>query len=265
MQTTHSFDLKNKAVRLFIVLAAFFLSNALVAEFMGVKIFSLDDTLGITPLHFHIFGEEIIGFSLTCGVLLWPFVFIMTDIINEYFGIRGVRFLSIIAASMVAYSFVMLNLGMHTAPASWWIHSSNYGEKLNFQEAYLAVFGQGNNIIVGSLIAFIIGQLLDVYIFHAIKKRTGEKYIWLRSTGSTLFSQFIDSFVVLFYAFYIAKVGQAGQWTIPLVLAVGSVNYIYKFIMAIALTPMIYLGHKLIELYLGKELAQELKDKAHHQ
>ncbi|MEI6310868.1 MAG: queuosine precursor transporter [Bacteroidota bacterium] len=265
MQTSSSFDLKNKALRLFIVLAAFFLCNALVAEFMGVKIFSLDDTLGLTPLHFHIFGEEIVGFSLTCGVLLWPFVFIMTDIINEYFGIRGVRFLSIIAAAMVAYSFVMLNLGMHTAPASWWIHSSNYGEKLNFQEAYLAVFGQGNNIIVGSLIAFIIGQLLDVYIFHAIKKRTGEKYIWLRSTGSTLFSQFIDSFVVLFYAFYIAKVGQAGQWTIPLVLAVGSVNYIYKFIMAIALTPMIYLGHKLIELYLGKELAQELKDKAHHQ
>jgi len=264
METSSSFDLKNKAVRLFIVLAAFFLCNALVAEFMGVKIFSLDDTLGLTPLHFHIFGEEIVGFSLTCGVLLWPFVFIMTDIINEYFGIRGVRFLSIIAAVMVAYSFFMLNLGMHTAPASWWVHTSSFGDKLNFQEAYLAVFGQGNNIIVGSLIAFIIGQLLDVYIFHAIKKRTGEKYIWLRSTGSTLFSQFIDSFVVLFYAFYIAKIGQSGQWTIPLVLAVGTVNYIYKFIMAIGLTPMIYLGHKLIEMYLGKELAQELKDKAHH-
>lgn len=264
MTQKNNFNLSNKSLRLFIILSAFFLCNALVAEFMGVKIFSLDDTFGFTPLKFHFFGQEITGFSLTCGVLLWPFVFIMTDIINEYFGIKGVRFLSIVAAIMIAYSFFMLNLGMHTAPASWWIHSSNYGDKLNFQEAYLAVFGQGSNIIVGSLLAFIIGQLLDVYIFHAIKKRTGDKYVWLRSTGSTLFSQFIDSFVVLFYAFYIAKIGQTGQWTIPLVLAVGTVNYIYKFLMAILLTPLIYIAHKLIEMYLGEELAKELKDHAHH-
>ena len=263
MHPNNSFDLKNKALRLFIVLGAFFLCNALVAEFMGVQIFSLDDTLGTKPFVFHFFGQEITGFSLTCGVLLWPFVFIMTDIINEYFGIKGVRFLSIVAAVMIAYSFVMLNLGMNVAPAGWWIHSSSYGDKLNFQEAYLAVFGQGNNIIIGSILAFIIGQLLDVYVFHAIKKRTGDKYIWLRSTGSTLFSQFIDSFVVLFYAFYFAKIGKLGQWSVPLVLAVGTVNYIYKFLMALLLTPLIYLAHAMIDKYLGPTLAKELKDKAH--
>lgn len=254
--------IENKANRLFIALSAFFIVNAIVAEFIGVKIFSLEDTLGIEPFRFRFFGEEINGFSLTCGVLLWPFVFVMTDIINEYFGKKGVRFISIIAAILIAYSYLMLSLGMNVSPAQWWLNTSNYGNELNFDYAYKAVFGQGNNIIVGSLIAFLIGQIIDVTAFHWIKKKTGERFIWLRSTGSTLISQLIDSFVVLFYAFYIAKIGTAQQWSIQLVLAVCTVNYIYKFIVAILMTPVIYFVHGLIEKYLGTDLAKQLKEEA---
>ncbi|MBS1624718.1 MAG: queuosine precursor transporter [Bacteroidetes bacterium] len=254
--------IKEKQNRVFIFLAAFFLTNAVVAEFMGVKIFSLEDTFGWSKFTFHLFGQEIKGFSLTCGVILWPFVFVFTDIINEYFGTRGVRFLSFIAAAMIAYTYVMLNLAIHVAPADWWIHTSQYGKDFDFSHAYNAVFGQGNNIIVGSLIAFMIGQITDVYIFHWVKKRTGEKYIWLRSTGSTFVSQFVDSYVVLFYAFYFAYRGTNQQWPLALVLAVGTVNYIYKFIMAFALTPLIYLIHGAIERYLGHNLAKRLKDEA---
>lgn len=254
--------LSDKSTRLYIVLAAFFMVNAIVAEFVGVKIFSLDDTLGITPRVFNFFGQEITGFSLTCGVLLWPFVFVLTDIINEYFGMKGVRFISITAAALIAYAYLMLTLAMHTTPASWWIHSSVYGDSLNYNEAFNAIFGQGNSIIVGSLIAFLLGQLLDVATFHWIKKRTGEKWIWLRSTGSTLISQFIDSFVVLFYAFYLSKINTPQQWTIQLVLAVCIVNYIYKFIMALLMTPLIYFMHAVIEKYLGEELSLRMKTKA---
>lgn len=254
--------LSDKSTKLYIVLAAFFMVNAIVAEFVGVKIFSLDDTLGITPLVFNFFGQEITGFSLTCGVLLWPFVFVLTDIINEYFGMRGVRFISIIAAALIAYSYLMLTMAMHTTPASWWIHSSTYGDSLNYNEAFNAIFGQGNSIIVGSLIAFLLGQLLDVAVFHWIKKRTGEKWIWLRSTGSTLISQFIDSFVVLFYAFYLSKINTPQQWTIQLVMAVCTINYIYKFIMALIMTPLIYFMHAVIEKYLGEELSLRMKTKA---
>ena len=254
--------IKEKQNRVFIFLAAFFLTNAIVAEFMGVKIFSLEDTLGIHPFIFHFFGEQINGFSLTCGVILWPFVFIFTDIINEYFGTRGVRFLSIIAAVMIAYTYLMLNLAIHVAPAQWWLSKSQYGPSFNFEHAYDAVFGQGNNIIIGSLLAFLIGQVTDVYIFHWVKKRTGEKYIWLRSTGSTFISQFVDSYIVLLYAFYFAYRGTPQQWSLRLVLAVGTVNYIYKFIMAFALTPLIYVIHGMIERYLGHDLAQRLKDEA---
>lgn len=253
---------RDKTNRLYIIMSAFFIANAMVAEFMGVKIFSLDETLGIQKPVFDLLGFHFDGISQTCGVLLWPFVFVMTDIINEYFGVKGVRFISWIAAIMIAYAYLMLFGAMQTAPAGWWVNSSNYGAELDFNKAYLAVFGQGANIIVGSLIAFMVGQLVDVYVFHWVKQKTGEKLIWLRSTGSTLVSQLIDSFIVLFVAFYLLKSGQQGQWSLNMVFAVGIVNYIYKVIAAALLTPVIYLAHKLIESWLGPELATKLKKEA---
>jgi uncharacterized integral membrane protein (TIGR00697 family) len=93
---------------------------------------------------------------------------------------------------------------------------------------------------------------------------TGEKQIWLRATGSTLVSQFIDSFVVLFIAFYVAPrvAGNAKPWSFALVMAICIGNYIYKFIVAVVLTPVIYLVHGWIENYLGKSLAHEMKQAA---
>ncbi len=252
----------NKTNRLYIIMSAFFIANAMVAEFMGVKIFSLDETLGIQKPVFDLFGFHFDGISQTCGVLLWPFVFVMTDIINEYFGVKGVRFISWIAAIMISYAYLMLFFAMQTSPAGWWVSSSNYGTELDFNRAYLAVFGQGTNIIIGSLIAFMVGQFIDVYVFHWVKKKTGEKFIWLRSTGSTLVSQLIDSFIVLFVAFYLLKQGKPGQWTLNMVFAVGIVNYVYKVTAAVLLTPVIYGVHKIIESYLGHDLAASLKKEA---
>lgn len=252
----------DKTNRLYIIMSAFFIANAMVAEFMGVKIFSLDETLGIQKPVFDLFGFHFEGISQTCGVLLWPFVFVMTDIINEYFGVKGVRFISWIAAIMISYAYLMLFFAMQTAPAAWWVSSSNYGNELDFNKAYLAVFGQGTNIIIGSLIAFMVGQFIDVYVFHWVKQKTGEKFIWLRSTGSTMVSQLIDSFIVLFVAFYLLKQGKAGQWSLNMVFAVGIVNYVYKVTAAVLLTPVIYVVHKIIEGYLGHDLAASLKKQA---
>jgi len=127
----------------------------------------------------------------------------------------------------------------------------------DFDYAYKMVFGQNLWIIVGSITAFLIGQILDVWVFHKIKKMTGKKMVWMRATGSTLISQFFDSFIVLFIAFYIGA-----NWSLVTVLAIGMVNYIYKVLMAVLLTPAIYLGHYLIDNYLGKELAEQLKTDA---
>lgn len=261
--------LTNKATRLFIVLGGFFVANAILAELIGVKIFSLEHSLDVAPLNFSLFGINDLSFNLTTGVLLWPFVFILTDLINEYYGKRGVRLLSYLTAGLIVYAFAMVFVGIHLAPADFWPQShispdltpdeqallrSQVGD---YDAAFRLVFGQGLWIILGSLVAFLVGQIIDITIFQRIKQITGEGMIWLRATGSTLISQFIDSFVVLFIAFYIGA-----DWSLQLVLAIGVVNYIYKFLMAVLLTPLLYAVHYVIERYLGSGTATEMKQAA---
>lgn len=251
----------NKATRLFIILGGFFIANAMIAEFIGVKIFSLEDTLGWARANIPMFGGSF-SFHLTAGVLLWPVVFVMTDIINEYYGPKGVRFLSFLAIGLIAYAFFMFSGAIALKPSEYF----NLGKDIpDANKAYGAVFGQGLWIIVGSIVAFLVGQILDVVIFHRIKRATGEKNIWLRATGSTLVSQLVDSFIVLFIAFYLGPMiqGQTDkQWTLNAVLITGSGNYIYKFVVALLLTPVIYLVHGWIEKYLGHDLAREMKTAA---
>ncbi len=253
----------NKASILFWILGGFFIANALVAEFIGVKIFSLEQSLGFESMNWTLFGVEGLGFNLTAGVLLWPIVFVMTDVINEYFGQRGVKRLSYFTIVLILYAFVMVFLAIWLAPNDWWQHSSGLVKDnselsiANMDAAFSKIMGQGLWIIVGSLVAFLVGQLVDVFVFQKIKQWTGESKLWMRATGSTLVSQFIDSFVVLIVAFYIGA-----DWDLVRVLAIGSVNYVYKFVMAIVLTPVIYLVHYVIDHWLGLEEAHRLKQEA---
>jgi queuosine precursor transporter len=256
--------LNDKTTKLYIVLCGFFIASALIAEFMGVKIFSLEKTLGTQPTDFNLFGNKY-SFNLSAGVLLWPVIFVMTDIINEYYGKKGVKFLTYIGAAMISYAFFMLYFSIHLAPADFWIANKQSVGIPDYNIAYGAVFGQSLGIILGSLFAFVLGQLLDVVVFHKIKKMTGEKYLWLRATGSTLFSQLIDSFVVIVFAFYLYPMlipGNGNPWALDLVLSIGLGNYIYKFVVAICMTPVIYGVHNLIEKYLGKELAEDMRVEA---
>ena len=257
--------INNKSTKLFIFLGGFFIANAFIAEVIGVKIFSLENTIGITPFKIPLFGTDF-SFNLTAGVLLWPVVFIMTDIINEYYGEKGVKFLSYLTVVLLAYAFLMYYLGIKLVSAGWWPASKTDQGVPNMQLAYAQVFGQGIAIILGSLIAFLIGQVVDVVIFHKIKKWSGEKYIWLRATGSTLVSQLIDSFVVLFIAFYLypkyISDANGKPWAFNVVMSICIGNYIYKFIVAVVLTPVIYIVHNWIEKYLGNDLAKEMKTAA---
>lgn len=245
---------------MFYILGGFFITNTLIAEFIGVKIFSLEETLGFNPASISLFGEQDLTFSLTAGVLLWPVVFVMTDIINEYFGKPGVKRLSYFAVVLIIYAFFMVFMAINLSPDAWWENQSGLLSPPNIenmQSAFQAVFGQGLWIIIGSLVAFLIGQIIDVMVFQKIKAITGEKKVWLRATGSTLVSQLIDSYVVLIIAFYIGA-----EWELSRVIAIGTVNYIYKFGVAIMLTPVIYLAHWVIDRYLGDELAERLKIEA---
>ncbi len=249
--------LDQKKNRLFVILAGIFLTNAIIAELIGVKIFSGENTLGFSPSHLNILGFTM-DFNLTAGAVIWPVVFITSDLINEYFGKPGVKRISYLAAFFIAYSFVVIFLTMKLPPAQWWLDANNQdaeGNYFNMDFAFNKILGQGQRIIIGSLAAFLLSQLVDVFVFQKLRKITGQKMLWLRATGSTLVSQFIDSFVVLYIAFFGIFSGQQ-------IIAIGITNYIYKFSVAILLTPVIYLGHYLIDRYLGKENAQQISEEA---
>ena len=251
--------LTSKATRLFLILGGFFIANALLAEFIGIKIFSLEKLFGFAPLSMTIFGVSDLGFNLTAGVILWPIVFVMTDMINEYFGKKGVRFLSWLAVILIIYAFLIAFFAMHTPPNDWWqyvsgVHEDPAKSLPDMNLAFAKIFGQGLWIIIGSVVAFLFGQLIDVIVFHKIRKMTGEKNIWIRATGSTVVAQLIDSFLVLIIAFYIGA-----DWELTRVIAIALVNYMYKFTMAILLIPVIYGVHYVIERYLGEDEAHALK------
>lgn len=249
--------LNNKPTKLFLGFTAFFVANALIAECIGTKIFSLEKLFGWQPSDITLFGQSGLSFNLTCGVLLWPLEFVMTDLVNEYFGPKAVRRISYTAVILISYAFIMFYTAIHIPPADFWIATNQSKGIDNMQTAFNGIFGQGMWIILGSLTAFLVSQLVDVTIFHRIKRVTGEKKVWLRATGSTVVSQIVDSFIVLTIAF---KFGS--NWTWPMIFAVGTLNYTYKFLMAIILTPVIILVEKRIEKYLGHTMAMQMKKAA---
>lgn len=245
--------LSDKPAKLFLFMTSFFVANALIAECIGNKLFSLEALLGLPVRPFTLLGQEGLTYTLTCGVLLWPLEFVMTDIINEYYGPRAVRRISYIAVALIGYAFIAFFLAIHMpADKNFWTGSQQASGVPDMQAAFTSIFGQSMRIIFGSLTAFLVSQVLDVWIFHRIKKVTGEKKVWLRATGSTAISQMVDSFIVLAIAF-------GPLWGWQRVLAVGVINYSYKLTMAIVLTPVIYLAEHRIERYLGREETMQLK------
>lgn len=214
-------DLKNRKDIVFLVLAGFFITNAIVAELIGGKLVQF----------FGLFTQSI-------GIILWPVIFLLTDLINEYYGKDGVRKLTYITVGLISFTFIVLSVTL-SIPATSFSPVSD--------SVFNTIFGQSQWIIVGSIIAFLLSQLVDVYVFWMFKKATGDKHIWLRATGSTMVSQLIDTFVVQFIAFVLP-----GKWPFSEFLVNASWGYAFKLLVALALIPMIYLGHYVIGKYLKK-------------
>ncbi|KAA0991650.1 queuosine precursor transporter [Dyadobacter aurulentus] len=251
-----------KRQRLFLLLCGIFLTNALIAEIVGGKIFSVEGLLGIPPANLLIGGQRL-DFNMTAGVVNWPVVFITSDIINEYFGRKGVKRISYLTAALIVYTFITILVATKLPPAQFWLDLNNtdsLGNVFNINDAFAKIFNQGLGIMIGSITAFLLGQLLDVFVFSWLRRRTGNRFIWLRATGSTMFSQLVDSFVVIGIAFYVF-----GNWDLKQVFSVGTINYLYKGAVAILLTPVLYIAHYFIDNYLGKAYAEELSHRAAHE
>ena len=218
------------------VLAGFFITNAIVAEFIGGKMIKIG------------------GYTVSVGIIPWPFVFVLTDVINEHFGRKGVRRITIITAILIVYAYFILQMAISTP-----IDAINSPVD---QNSFNTVFGTSSLIIVGSVTAFIVSQLLDVTVFWIIRNITGKKMIWARATGSTIVSQLIDSYVVTFIAFVLPGIlgihsGSNLYWDIPTWISISFNNYTVKLFIAVLITPLIYVVHWIVDWYLGKEVAQE--------
>ncbi len=218
---------KSKREFIFILLAGIFITNAIVAELIGSKL------IQIGP------------FIMSIGIIPWPVVFLTTDLINEYYGKAGVRKLSLITAILIAYAFVILFAAINIPAA--------VGISTVTDSQFYAVFGQSLWIIIGSIVAFLTSQFIDVFIFWMLRNKTGNKMIWLRSTGSTVISQLVDTFIVLGIAFWLP-----GKMTTAVFINAALTGYTFKLIIAVILTPLIYLGHTMIDNYLGDEEAKEI-------
>lgn len=250
--------LRDKRVVLFFVLGAFLLCNAVVAELIGVKLFQLEDVFGLPKADFGLLGTEHLSFRLSIGVLAWPAVFLVTDLVNDYFGVRGVRLVTFTTAGLIGLSFAVLGFAIEAPPdRAWWLTSNASAGVPDMQAAFAAIFGQSRNIIVGSLAAFMISQFVDAFVFRAFKRATGERRIWLRATGSTLISQLVDSLAVTWIAFALLGTMPFAEAT-----ALALTAYVYKFLVAAVSTPLIYLAHGAIERWLGAEQARQLREEA---
>jgi len=214
-------DFTKRKDLVFIVLAGFFITNAIVAELIGGKLVNF----------FGLFTQSI-------GIILWPVVFILTDLINEHYGKAGVRKLTFITVGLITYMFVIISIGLQ-------INAVDFSPVSN--EAFSQVFGQSQWIILGSIIAFLASQLIDVYVFWLFRNRTGSKLIWLRATGSTVVSQLVDTFLVQFIAFVLP-----GKWAFDEFLKNASWGYTFKLGIALCLIPFIYIGHFAINKFLHK-------------
>jgi len=210
----------------YLALAGFFVTNAILGELTGGKLF----TLGV--------------FTLSIGVIPWPVVFIATDLINEYFGRAGVKRLTLMTIALIVYAFVVLFLAMQVPAASF-----SPVTDAQFQ----AVFGQSLWIIVGSVTAFALSQLVDVGVFWLVRHRTGGRFLWMRATGSTVVSQLIDSIVIIGIAFWLPGKVKTSEF-----LTVAASNYSFKLIVALGITPLLYAGHAAIDRFLGTEEAHQL-------
>lgn len=205
----------------FLVLAGVFITHALLGELIGGKLF------------------EFSGWIMSLGVIPWPIVFVTTDLVNEYYGPKAVRRLTFLAVALIVYTFVLLAICMQVTAAD-----ISPVDDASFNR----VFGQSMWIIVGSLVAFVLSQLIDAAVFVFLRERTRGKLLWARAVGSTVISQLIDTFVINSIAF-----GLPGKLSSGEVVELSVTNYGYKFLVALLTLPVIYLGHSAMDRYLARD------------
>ncbi len=210
----------------FLWMTGVFLTCLVVANLIGSYLFSF--TLPFdTPL-----GSVVL---LSAGIIPFPVTFILTDLLNEFYGKQAARFVTMVGFAMSILVFVFLAVGekLPVDPQS----PFKQAEYLHFSGMYTGMF-------VASLTAYLVGQLLDIQVFHIFRTWTKHRYLWLRAQGSTVISQMFDSLIVTFVAFW-DDLPASALWQ----LAAG--NYTWKFLIVVLITPLLYIGHAVLRRSIG--------------
>lgn len=207
--------------RLFVVLAAIFVTCLVLGDVTGGKAFATD----VGPV--------------SVGMILFPVTFLLTDVINDFYGKAGARFVTAVGAAMatLAYVALVITTSLPTDPESY------------FQEAEFAkIFGGSSKLFVASILAYLVGQLLDIQVFLMWKRLTRGKHLWLRATGSTLISQLVDT-AIINAIFWGGVADKTPLWISEKIVR----EYFIKVFVAVALTPVVYGLHGFIIRWLGLE------------
>lgn len=216
-------------LKLFVVLAAVFCTCLVVGDIIGGKL-----------IEAHVFGLTI---PLTVGMIPFPVTFLLTDLLNEFYGKQAARFVTWVAFAMAVLAFAFLYLALQIpiaeiARAPDWTGVTEH--------SFENVFGGSLRMIVASLSAYLVSQFADIGVFHLLRRATQGRMLWLRATGSTVISQGIDTITIQVVAWY-------GKLPISEIVALMVSSYLIKFLIAVGLTPGIYGAHALVERVLKLE------------
>lgn len=213
--------------KLFLTLAAVFVSALLVGDIIGGKLFEV----------------QLFGLTLrqSVGIIPFPITFLLTDLLNEFYGKRAARVVTWVGFGMAVFTFAVITVAV-LLPIDPLTRDPGWGGIT--EGAFNQVFGGSQQILIASMVAYLFAQFTDIAVFNRLKRITGSRYLWLRATGSTLVSQFIDTAVI-----------QTGAWADKLhpreLVGLIATSYLTKLFVAVGLTPFIYLGHSLMERLLG--------------
>ena len=206
-----------KAYNAFMVI---FITMIVLTNIIGVKLF------------------EVNSVTLTTGIITYPLTFLITDIVCEVFGKKRASLMVVMGFFASLLSLVFINLAVMLPGSEVWINNSlGYSSIKDMQNAYESVFTLPGFLITASMLAYLVAQLIDVRIFHYLKKLTNEKKLWLRNNLSTMFSQLIDTIIVNSIFLYF---GLNLDWDIIIKIIIAS--YLFKIIIALLDTPLVYIG-----------------------
>ncbi|PPR26351.1 MAG: hypothetical protein CFH34_00986, partial [Alphaproteobacteria bacterium MarineAlpha9_Bin4] len=222
--------MNENSAKTYSLLMTIFVVMLVLTNIIGTKIFVLFDQ----SLPNGLFGFPL---AFTAGIITYPITFLVTDITSEIFGKKKANLLVLSGFFCSLLSLIVITIVINLKPSDAWLSGSPYNTLDEMSQAFNSVFALPGILIFASMTAYLVAQLIDIRIFHLIKKLTNSKFLWLRNNLSTMFSQLVDTVIV--NSIFLGLGMNLDKNTIIQIIIC---NYIIKILFAAIDTPLVYLG-----------------------